>query len=104
MAWMPSISRKTRISYSIIYVMLGALLYQLFGHILPLTNPIYKNDFTVRITELVVLVSLMGTGLKIDEPFSFKSWAVPFRLVSITMLLSIFLVAFGAVYLLHFDP
>ena len=104
MAWMPAISRRTKISYSIIYVVLGAVLYLVFGRTLPLPNPIYKNDFTIRITELVVIISLMGSGLKIDEPFSLKRWTIPFRLVSITMLLSIFLVAFGAIHLLGFDP
>jgi NhaP-type Na+/H+ or K+/H+ antiporter len=36
----------------------------------------------------------MGSGLKIDQPFSFKSWAIPFRLVIITMILSIASVTF----------
>jgi NhaP-type Na+/H+ or K+/H+ antiporter len=31
----------------------------------------------------------MGTGLKIDERFSVRDWAIPLRLVSVTMLLSI---------------
>jgi sodium/hydrogen antiporter len=43
----------------------------------------------MRLTEMVVIISLMGTGLKINHPFSFKKWAIPLRLVSVTMLLSI---------------
>ncbi|HVK96869.1 MAG TPA: sodium:proton antiporter [Flavisolibacter sp.] len=103
MAWMPSISKKTKISYSIAYVLFGALLYLAFGNLLPLPDPISKNQFTIRLTELVVIVSLMGTGLKIDQPFTIKNWAVPFRLVSITMILSIFIVAAIAVVFLKFD-
>ncbi|HZF66205.1 MAG TPA: sodium:proton antiporter [Chitinophagaceae bacterium] len=103
MAWMPSISRRTKISYSILYVAFGMLLYLAFGRLLPLPDPISKNDLTVRLTELVVIVSLMGTGLKIDQPFSFKKWSVPLRLVSITMLLSIAIVAFIAVQVFGFD-
>jgi NhaP-type Na+/H+ or K+/H+ antiporter len=45
----------------------------------------------------------MGTGLKIDQPFTLKSWAVPFRLVSVTMILSIFIVAVSAMFGFGFD-
>ncbi|MGV3510099.1 MAG: cation:proton antiporter [Sphingobacteriaceae bacterium] len=102
MAWMPAISKKTGISYAIWYVLAGFILYSSFDFF-PNPDPIRKEDFVVHLTELVVVVSLMGSGLKIDERFSFKRWAVPFRLVTSTMLLSIVLLAFGGVYLLHFD-
>lgn len=103
MAWMPSFSKVTKISYSILYVLFGAFLYKVFGSLLPLPDPISKNDFTVRLTELVVIVSLMGTGLKIDQPYSFRSWAIPFRLVSITMIISIAVITLIGVYVLGFD-
>ncbi|HEY1114940.1 MAG TPA: sodium:proton antiporter [Chitinophagaceae bacterium] len=89
MAWMPSISRETGISYSVIYVLLGIVVYVALGRWLPLPDPISQNKDTLHLTEMVVIVSLMGTGLKIDQRFSLRRWAVPFRLVSITMLLSI---------------
>lgn len=103
MAWMPSISKQTKISYSILYLLLGVLLYTLFGRLLPLPDPISENDLTLHLTEMVVIVSLMGTGLKIDQPFSFKQWAIPFRLVSITMLLSIAIVTGIAMWGFNFD-
>ncbi len=103
MAWMPDIARRTKISYSIIYVVAGAIIYLAFGSLLPLPDPIFKNDLTVHLTELAVIISLMGTGLKIDQPFTIRSWSNPFRLVSITMLLSIFIVTMIARYYFHFD-
>jgi len=103
MAWMPSISKRTNISYSIIYVILGIVIYWAFGAVLPLPDPISENDFTIRLTELVVIVSLMGSGLKIDQPFSFRSWRVPFRLVSTTMILSIAIVTAVLYFGLGFD-
>jgi len=103
MAWMPALSRRTQISYSIIYTLAGVLLYLGLGNALPLPDPISRNEFTVRLTELVVIVSLMGTGLKIDQPFSIRSWSVPLRLVSVTMILSIALVALIAVYFFGFS-
>lgn len=93
MAWMPVITRKLKISYSIVYVILGFVLYR-FIDVLPEPNPTKEINTTLRLTELVVIVSLMGTGLKIDERFSFRAWSIPLRLVSITMLLSIGITAF----------
>ena len=88
MAWMPSFTARTGISDSVVYVLLGILVYSIFKQ-LPKPDPILYQDYTIHMTELVVVVSLMGTGLKIDRPFSFKNWAVPFRLISVTMLLCI---------------
>jgi len=103
MAWMPSLTEKTKISYAIIYVLLGALLFSAIP-LLPAANPIENPEFTLRLTEMVVIVSIMGTGLKIDEPFSLKTWLVPFRLVTITMLLSIAAVALAAWYFFNLNP
>ena len=71
MAWMPALSNKTRISYSILYVGLGMLIYSLFDK-LPAPDPLLHPVIAVRFTEFVVIVALMGTGLKIDQPFFFK--------------------------------
>lgn len=92
MAWMPLITRKTHISYSIIYVLLGVGAYLLFPS---LPDPLPQNNpgIALHLSEIMVLVSLMGTGLKIDQPFSFRSWGLPFRLIIITMMLTIGLVA-----------
>jgi NhaP-type Na+/H+ or K+/H+ antiporter len=103
MAWMPSLTEKTKISYAIIYVALGALLYAVIPA-LPTANPLEHKELTLHLTELVVIVSIMGTGLKIDEPFSFKTWLVPFRLVTITMLLSIAAVACATWYFFDLNP
>ena len=99
MAWMPALAKKAYISYSIIYVCFGFVLYSLIDG-LPEADPMKEENITMRLTEMVVIVSLMGTGLKTSEPFSFKRWAVPLKLVSITMLLSIaFMTVLGHVWL-----
>ena len=103
MAWFPSISQRTQISYAIFYVLIGSGLFAIFNNYLPDPDPVLHPEFTTHITELVVIISLMGTGLKIDQPFSFKKWTTPFRLVSITMILCILTVAFLAIWLLDFD-
>jgi NhaP-type Na+/H+ or K+/H+ antiporter len=100
MAWMPTISKKTRISYSIVFVLTGMAMFALLRYVLPLPHPLNENEITLHLTELVVIISLMGSGLRIDEPFSFRQWRIPFRLVSFTMVLSIALVTIGGVFLL----
>ncbi|HEV7347787.1 sodium:proton antiporter [Telluribacter sp.] len=102
MAWMPVFTKKTNISYAVLYVLFGALLY-MFVDVLPLPDPIREQEYTVRLTEMVVIISLMGTGLKIDQPFSLKGWRIPFRLISITMLLSIGLITLLGWWGLKYD-
>lgn len=103
MAWFPSISKRTHISYSIMYVLFGMVLYFFLIDYLPPANPLSHPSLVIHLTELVVIISLMGTGLKIDQPFSFRTWATPFRLISITMVLCIGAVAFLAMWLLKFE-
>lgn len=93
MAWVPNLMEKTPFSYPIVYLLLGMLIYLLpLG--LPTPDPIWQENYVVRLTELSVIISLMGTGLKIRRKFSLKRWRIPLRLVSITMLLSIAAIAF----------
>ena len=103
MAWMPAITKQIRISYSILYVLLGVLLYSLVDA-LPWPNPIWEEVYAVHLTELIIIISLMGTGLKIDQPFSLTQWKIPFRLVTVTMVCSIALMGVVSWWMLGFDP
>ena len=62
MALMPSISKKTGISYAIIYMLVGILIYTLFPEKLPDPNPLLNKTLTLRLTEITVIISIMGTG------------------------------------------
>ncbi|SUX48708.1 cation:proton antiporter [Chryseobacterium indoltheticum] len=88
-AWMPGISKKTGISYSIFYVAVGFILYRTLSDFLPDPMPQKNENMTLHLTELIVIISLMGTGIKIDRKFSFKRWSSPLKLVGFTMLLCI---------------
>lgn len=102
MAWMPAITKRTGISYSIIYVVLGMLVYMIFPSYLVEPDPIKHNNAALYFSEMVVIVSLMGSGIKIDRPFSFKTWSSPLRLIFIAMLLCILAAAVLGMYLLGF--
>ncbi|MET0636707.1 MAG: cation:proton antiporter [Chitinophagaceae bacterium] len=103
MTWMPAVTKKTGISYSIIYVAAGVLLYLVFPAYLPIPLPQEYPDTTLRLAEMVVIISLMGTGIKIDRPFNLRNWSSPLKLISIAMLLCIALAAMAAHLLLGFD-
>ena len=55
---------------------------------LPDPDPRTSSVFTVRVTELCVIVSLMGAGLALNRPIGWRRWATTWRLLAITMPLS----------------
>ncbi|PZX59155.1 NhaP-type Na+/H+ or K+/H+ antiporter [Algoriphagus ratkowskyi] len=89
MAWMPFLSKKLGVSYSVFYMAAGVLLYWLFPDHLPSPLPQENESVVLHLTELIVIISLMGAGLKIKRTFSLKNWSLPLRLVFIGMLLGI---------------
>lgn len=89
MAWMPGFSKKTGISYSVFYIIAGIALYFTIPDYLPDPLPYNNENLTLHLTELIVIISLMGSGIKIDRPFSFKTWSSPLKLIGITMLVCI---------------
>ena len=103
MAWMPMLTKKIGISYSIIYVIAGALLYTLMPDALPEPLPTKHENITLRLAELVVIISLMGTGIKIDRSFSFKTWKIPLRLILVAMVVCIGVSALGGYAYLSLD-
>ena len=56
---------------------------------LPAPDPLEQGHLTERLAEFVVIVALMGVGLKIDRPFDVAGWGSTWRLLAITMPLSI---------------
>ncbi len=88
MTWIPILTKKINISYSIVFLLFGVIVYSVVDE-LPWPNPFREQTYTVHLTEMIVIIALMGTGLKIDHPFSFREWKIPFRLVTVTMLISI---------------
>ncbi len=91
-AWLPLALKKLPLSLPIICIALGAGLFslpQIGLRPLPLNYP----EITERFTEFVVIISLMGAGLKIDRVFHIRRWAITWRLLAITMPISIGLIA-----------
>ncbi|MBE7185301.1 MAG: cation:proton antiporter [Methylobacterium mesophilicum] len=94
-AWLPLVLSRLPLSVPIIFIGLGWLLFALpFTAVPPL--PTEFPEITERVTEFVVIIALMGAGLKIDRVFNVRHWSVTFLLIGVTMPISILLMtAFG---------
>jgi NhaP-type Na+/H+ or K+/H+ antiporter len=79
-------------SFPIIYVAVGMAVFALPLR-LPAIDPLAEGDVVERLTELAVIVSLMGAGLKIDRTVGWSSWRITWRLLVLAMPLSIGCVA-----------
>ncbi|WP_455272899.1 cation:proton antiporter [Rhizobium herbae] len=93
-AWLPMIFRRLPLSLPIACLAIGALLAWSPFPLLPRFNPLENREFTERMTEIVVIVALMGAGLKLDRPMGWRRWGTTWRLLGIAMPLTIAALAF----------
>jgi len=85
---LPRLLANRPLSMPIVFLGLGAVLFALpIG--LPDPDPLANPDVAERLTELTVIVALMGAGLKLDRPIGWRSWSSTWRLLAIAMPLTI---------------
>jgi NhaP-type Na+/H+ or K+/H+ antiporter len=81
---LPRVLSDQPLSFPLIYVAAGALLFSLpLGFEIP--DPVEHGEIAEHLTEFVVIIALMGAGLKLDRPFDPRAWATTWRLLGITM-------------------
>ncbi|WP_131669046.1 cation:proton antiporter [Psychrobacter pygoscelis] len=86
----PLVFKRTPISLPMLQVGFGiAMGYWWLS--LPFLDPIENGIIIEKLTEFVVLVSLVGAGIKLDTPLNWKLWRPTVRLLLITMPIGIFL-------------
>ena len=81
---LPRLLEHRPLSFPILYVGLGFAIFSLVPDA-PALNPVVNAHRTERLTELVVIISLMGAGLKIDRPFGLVSWSSTWRLLAVAL-------------------
>lgn len=91
-ALFPVIKKFAPISLPMIQVTFG-LAMGYWWTSLSFLNPLESGVIIEKLTEIVVLVSLVGAGIKIDTPLSWKAWQPTLRLLLITMPIGIFAMA-----------
>jgi NhaP-type Na+/H+ or K+/H+ antiporter len=87
-AWLPHLLKRRALSFPIVYVGLGALLYST-GLPLPDPQPTANSAAIERLTELTVLVALLGAGIRIDTRFTWRGWRATWHLLAFGMPLTI---------------
>ncbi len=87
-AWTPHLVKRHPVTFPMLYVVLGVVVYAL-PLPLPPADPLRFPLIAERLTELAVLIALVGAGLRIDTPFGWRRWSLTWRLLGITMPLTI---------------
>ena len=92
-AWLPMVLKDWPLSLPIICIALGVLL--VWSPLAPIlgSNPLENRYVTERMTEFVVIVALMGAGLKLDRPLGWHSWLITWRLIGVAMPITIAAIA-----------
>jgi NhaP-type Na+/H+ or K+/H+ antiporter len=88
-AWLPMLLRQLPLSLPIFCIALGAILAWSPFPLLPAFNPLENRRLTEHMTEIVVIVALMGAGLKLDRKVGLRRWGTTWRLLGIAMPLTI---------------
>ncbi|MFE4669720.1 cation:proton antiporter [Streptomyces sp. NPDC056716] len=87
-AVLPRLVERRPLSMPMVFLAVGALV-ALSPLPLPEVDPVADRVPVEHLTEICVIVSLMGAGLAIDRPFGLRSWAGPWRLIGVTMPLTV---------------
>jgi len=91
-AWLPSYIARRPVSLPVLLLVVGTVVFALpLGLHVP--DPRNHVEGVERISELAVIVSLMGAGLKLDRPFSLRGWSNTWRMLGIAMPVTIVLTA-----------
>lgn len=100
---LPRLLSKLPFTLPMVLLTLGYLAVALpFG--LDAPDPKEHGDYSEHLTELGVIIAIMGAGLKIDRPPSLKGWEGTWRLLGITMILTIGLAALVGWWVAAFAP
>jgi sodium/hydrogen antiporter len=91
-SWAPVGLKRLPLTLAILCVALGVLVFST-GLLSFNPDPRTWDTATERLTELVVIISLMGAGLKLDRPLGWRRWASTWRLLAVAMPLTIAAVA-----------
>ncbi|WP_394370260.1 cation:proton antiporter [Zobellia russellii] len=102
MAFLPLVLSRIKVSFTVPLLLIGFLTYYL-GVPVNWPEPIWGNKQVTIITEIIVIISLMGAGLKLGMRYSPRHWKNTLRLILITMPLYISFLFLICHYFLGFD-
>jgi sodium/hydrogen antiporter len=91
-AWLPIALHRMALSLPMICVLVGIGIFTLSPLSVWAPHPDKAPVLVERSAELIVIVSLMGAGLKMGRPIGWKGWNATWRLLGIAMPLTILMV------------
>lgn len=92
------------LSFALIYLVVGIILGPYaFGLINLRREGTFNAELLERVTELVVIISVFGCGLKIVRPLGLRTWDITIRLIALLMPISIFAIALVGKFILGMD-
>lgn len=94
-----TILQRSAITPAMFYLALGLLLGPTVFHLFHF-NPVEESALLEILTEIVVLISLFSAGVKMPVPFRLARWRGPIMLASVSMAVSVGMVAAFAYYAL----
>jgi sodium/hydrogen antiporter len=92
-AVLPPLLRGRPLSVPVVYLAVGFVAFGPLVGVVRVPHPLDVPVVVERITELAVIIALMGAGLKIDRVVGLRRWASTWRLLAVTMPLTIVAVA-----------
>ncbi len=94
-----TVLKRTPITAAIIYLLVGLVMGPSGFHLFHF-NPLKEAALLETLTEVVVLISLFSAGVKMPVPFTFTRWRTPILLATVSMAITVALVAALSYYLL----
>ena len=99
MALAGSLVKRLPLTPSMLYLALGVALGP-YGAGLIRIDPIVDASLVERVSEIAVIISLFTAGLKLRSPLAEPRWRLPIRLASVSMVVTVGLIALAGVTLL----
>ncbi|QIJ66023.1 cation:proton antiporter [Streptomyces sp. JB150] len=102
-AVLPRVVAGRPLSMPLVFLAGGIVVY-LLPLPLPAIDPVENRLLAEHITEICVIVALMGAGLALNRPVGRRRWATTWRLLGVTMPLTVVLTGLVAWWLLDWPP
>lgn len=84
--------QRSPVTSAIVYLAVGVLVGPTALNLFHF-NPLKESALLQALTEVAVLISLFSAGIKMPAPFSFTRWRVPILLATVSMTVTVALVA-----------
>ncbi|OKK17709.1 cation transporter [Streptomyces sp. CB00455] len=103
-AVLPTALARRPVSLPMVFLAAGFLVFLLPLDALPELDPVQHRGAVEHLTEICVVIALMGAGLAINRPPGLRSWSTTWRLLGLAMPLTILVTAAAAGWLMAWPP